>query len=239
MIFISVAFDYGDTQYIRLMDVLSKSIYKNCPKAKQKMITIPAPVVNEEERAELRFGEHTAKLQKWVELLNEEDDDEIIFIDADTFVLRDVSHVFLEDFDLGITRRTGEPARIPFNGGVLFVKKNERTLLFFDKFLEINNKMFEDKIFHQEWRDKYAGMNQAAFGWMYENYEEDINIMELPCALYNACGMDWKNFTIGKPYIVHVKSKLRKIILDNNNNIAYKDIADSWREIENGSYSGQ
>lgn len=229
MTFLSIAFDYHDTQYIRLGKVLEKSIKINCPKSEIIYHICPAPKVPEHERADKRFGENTEKLKLWVEFLNKIQDDNIVLIDADTMVLSDISGVFKDKFDIGVTRRTKD-GRIKYNGGVMFVKKNERSLAFFQKFKEINDLMYQKRNFHAEWRQKYSGMNQAAFGWMTENYRGNIIMREYPCSVYNAVSDDWGAFDINKTKIVHLKSKLREACLHKGNR--YQSIVNIFNKIE-------
>lgn len=80
---------------------------------------------------------------------------------------------------------------------------------------------------------KYAGMNQAAFGWMVENYKESVKVVSVPCAEYNACSDDWNCYNKDTK-IVHIKSGLRKIILENNGSGKYKILKGIWRDLENG-----
>jgi alpha-N-acetylglucosamine transferase len=211
-------------------DVLQKSIRLACPTAKIIYHKCEAPKVNEEERELKRFGENAEKLRIWVNLLEKCEDNEIVLIDSDVMVLQDISEVFLFDFDIGCTRRTRNQ-RIIYNGGVMFVKKNERSLEFFRKFREIDDQMLEDKNFHEIWRAKYAGMNQAAFGWMVENYTGNFILREFPCAVYNSLSDDWKTFDPAITKIVHLKGPLRDVILDKRKN-KYQNIKKIFDDIE-------
>lgn len=231
MIFISVAFDYEDTQYIRLGKVLEKSVKFYCPSIPIKFLTCKPPIVPEDERALMRFGENTEKLRLWVKLLKEIEDEHIILIDSDMMVLNDISFVFDEDFDIGATLRA-ERARIPYNGGVMFVKKNERSIKFFEEFEKINNKMYNDREFHKKWREKYAGMNQAAFGYMVENYEGEIKIKNFPCKEFNNCCPDSSKFLKEKPKIVHIKGVLRDVCLGKIKDDKFSYVSRIWKEIE-------
>ena len=237
MTFISVAFDYHDTQYTRLANVLEKSIRKNCPKADLILKLYPPPDVPEFERVNKRFGENSEKLNLWIEHMKDCEDQNIVLIDCDMMVLDNISEIFNEDFDIAVTRHNGDRGRIPYNGGVICVKKSDKTNLFFNEFLQINNKMYKDREFHEPWRTKYAGMNQAAFGYMLENYDSDINIMEIPCSIYNLCSEDWGKFNklTPRPKIIHLKGALRNICLSDSEPIKYGNIRNIWREFENGN----
>lgn len=230
MTFFTVAFDYENTSYLRLLSVLEKSVKLNCPNANFiSLVKSPPEVPLEGRKQNLLFYENTDKLADWVNFVENSDDPDIILVDCDMMVLQDVSEVFEEEFDVGFTRRANHK-RIPFNGGVFFVRRNERSLNFFRKFKEINDKMYLDRSFHQAWRDKYAGMNQAAFGWMWENYFEKISLLQLPCETYNVCS-GWD--CLREEYkIIHIKSQLRHACLGNSEVKKYSEIVNKWREIE-------
>ena len=230
MTFICVAFDYHDTEYIRMGNVLVKSIKMNCPNAKIMYHVCPPPEVDESERELKRFGENAEKLRIWVELIELCEDHKIVLIDSDVMVLKDVSEVFKNKFDIGCTRRTRNQ-RIKYNGGVMFVKKNKNSIDFFREFRDIDDKMYEDREFHAPWREKYSGMNQAAFGYMLEKYRYDINIKEFPCSVYNALSGDWKLFHPEITKIVHLKGPLRNVVL-NNLSSKYQNIKKIWDDIE-------
>lgn len=237
MTFISIAFDYHDTQYVRMANVLEKSIKKNCPNANLDLKFYPPPDVPEYERANKRFGENSEKLSLWIEHMKDCKDQDIVLIDCDMMVLDDISEIFNEDFDIAVTRRSGDRERIPYNGGVICVKKSHKVNLFFNEFLRINNKMYKDREFHEPWRAKYAGMNQAAFGYMVENYDADLTIMEIPCSIYNLCSEDWSRFWKLQPHpkIVHIKGSLRNVCLSESKSVKYGDIRNIWRKFEDGN----
>jgi hypothetical protein len=156
-------------------------------------------------RAPTNLSTNTAKLRKWVDIV-ESTDSPIILMDCDTIVLKDVSHVFENDFDIAYTKRPDE-VKLPLNGGVLFVRPSEPVREFFRRWMWINDKMIEDKLFHRPWKRKYEGINQASFGWMLENYNH-IDITSVPCSKYNACDkVNWE--ALDNVHILHIKSELR------------------------------
>lgn len=230
MTFFTVAFDYENTSYMELLSVLEKSVEINCPGAKFVALKKdPPPEEPEGRKQNLLFYENTDKLADWLEFVENSSDPDIILIDCDMMVLQDVSEVFEEEFDVGFTRRANHK-RIPFNGGVFFVRQNQDSVAFFQKFKQINDKMYEDRIFHQAWRDRYAGMNQAAFGWMWENYLEKICLLELPCEIYNVCS-GW-NVLSDEYKIIHIKSQLRQACLSKDGDKRYPAIVNKWKEIK-------
>jgi len=229
---ISVQFDYpGSSRYDKLSRVLEYSIKKNCPGAEFKLIRIAAPT---SWRTKKCFASNTVKLQRWVEEMEATDDD-IIFLDCDMIVLRDLHDAFKMDFDVALTvNGTGS---IPYNGGAVFCHNTQAARDFIRLWNKCNIELYNDMRKHLKWRTKYAGMNQAALGYMLETNaakphdmlsdtrkikasESIVNIKRLPCSIWNVCKNDWRTMN-DKMYILHVKSALRTAVLDPRANAMY------------------
>jgi len=227
---ITVQFNYPDrSNYKILLDVFKYSCKKYMPKVKFNAIRIDAPV-NKVGRA-LNFNYNSVKLKKWVEFI-ESTNGEIILADCDMIAIRSAEYAFKYEFDIAYTERT-RIKRIPNNGGIIFVRSNERTKQFFREMLRINNKMLHDKNFHQEWRSKYAGMNQAAFGYMLEKYKGGIKFHKFKTIEFNAVDCDWPNVD-SKTSFIHCKSKLRKLILkESGGRKEYMKVAQMWWKLKN------
>ncbi|KKN63329.1 hypothetical protein LCGC14_0502770 [marine sediment metagenome] len=223
---ITVQFNYPDrSNYKILLDVFRYSCQKYMPKVKFNSICIEAPE-NKTGRA-LNFNYNTIKLEKWVQFLESTKDDNVILADCDMIAIRSAEHAFKFDFDIAYTERT-RIKRIPNNGGIMFVKVNHKSVNFFKEMLKINIKMLHDSRFHQLWRSKYAGMNQAAFGYMTETYRDKINLHKFKTIEFNAVDCDWPSIN-DKTIFVHCKSKLRKMILkENPGRPEYKKAATLW-----------
>ena len=139
------------------------------------------------------------KLQKWVSLA-EQDKEDLILCDADLFFRKPIDP--FDGFDIGITE-IGY-GNIPFNAGIIFLSGN-KSRSFMRCWADIDSKMYTNTKFWQPYSKKYAGMNQASLGYIYE--QKIYPIHTLPCSIYNACRLEhWQ----GDPSIVHVKSKLRR-----------------------------
>ncbi len=206
----TVVFNYGDNNKFDILHkVFMKSVVKNIPKVRTISYFLPEPEIKfDRTRA---FISNSVKLEKWVEALHScEEGDCVALMDCDMLVLSDFFEVFDEYFDIGYTIRT--QSKWPLNGGVIFVKVNKRSLDFMNLFLTINNSMLKNFEFHKKWQEKYAGINQAAFGFMLEHQScINVDIKSFPCAIYNACGEDLpvdENIT----KIIHIKGKLRQAI---------------------------
>jgi hypothetical protein len=204
---ISVQFSFdNDKKYETLLNVLKYSAKVNMPKAKFVDLRLDAPEVEEVPGYKMLIS-NTYKLEKWIEEINKcKDGDYIALVDADMLILRDFSRVFNYRFDVAYTYRTS--GYLPLNGGVIFVKVNDLSKDFFNKFYRINLHFLKNKKEHDKYRKIYAGMNQAAFGWMLEESNHPAHVLALPCPIWNVCNEDWKNMD-ESAYILHIKSKLR------------------------------
>lgn len=208
---ISVVFDYYcQDKYKKLATVLEYSANKHCPDADFELVKIKAPVIKTGKSKS--FTSNTVKLEIWLDKLKSTDEN-VIFMDCDMLVLKDISDIFNHNFDIAYTKRT--KARIPYNGGIVFVHNNENSIKFMEIWKDINNQMFNNRNFHNIWHKKYAGMNQSAFGYILENKKYDANLKVLPCAVWNACNEDWHSID-EKTRVVHIKGGLRRSVLNYN-----------------------
>ena len=218
---VAVEFNYaGETKYSILSQVLKKSIEKNCPSAEFTLIQIAPPErIIREKRC---FDSNTIKIEKWLEFLETANDD-VIFLDCDMIVLQDLKIAFDEDFDIGLTKRK---FKVPYNGGAVFIRNNERAKDFIRTWRDINNKMFNEPSFHLPWRVKYAGMNQAALGYVLEKSKLPAKIKDFPAYLWNCCQEDWKKVN-NDTKIIHIKSELRRVVMSGEL-YKYKEAASRW-----------
>ena len=205
---ISVQFDYpGTNKYKILSQVFEHSVKKNCPNAELELIKVKPPQWRN--RRGKSLASNTLKLDLWLEALERTEDD-IIFIDCDMLILKNLESAFDTDFDIGYTKRTkGKP---PYNGGVVFVRNTEPAKEFIKTWSRINNKMYANPEMHTPYRDKYAGMNQAAFGYIMEKKEYTAKLKEFPCKIWNACDDDWRDIST-ETRVMHIKSGLRRQVL--------------------------
>jgi hypothetical protein len=240
MTIVTVQFDYsGDQRYTQLCDVFEYSLKKNFPDARLHKIKLSPNPHWSRETIKRGFHSNKIKLDAWAKAMEEIKDDKLIFMDCDMLVLDDLSSAFNSDFDIGVTYRTR--CRMPFNGGVVFVRNNERSKEFFRMWGETDERMYKDKKFHNPWRRIYAGINQAAFGYLYENQNLfSAKIKEFPCAIWNACLED--RYTDDMK-VIHVKSQVRKSCFSKYPveaiEIEYREQVRVWREyaIQAGIYN--
>lgn len=226
MTIFTVQFDYkGQEMYERLVRVFKKSALRVMPDVhfEERNLKCPGSKIP---KTHFRLS-NTLKLREWVNWLDYTEDN-TVFMDCDMLLLQDISSAFENDFDIAYTVRTS--AKMPMNGGVVFAKPTEGARKFLHAWNDINDKMFANPTFHHPYRVKYAGMNQAAFGYLMEHPVEGVKLLRLPCAIWNSCSEDW-NKVNASTRIVHVKSVLRKVVLGGNRS-AYKPITDIWRAYE-------
>lgn len=107
------------------------------------------------------------------------DHDELLILDNDLIVRRNIEHVFDKDFDVGLTYRTshepGGQSKInqgqPFNSGVMFSKCPEFWVDCLEWCYTVDPKA-------QEWGCEQRSVNKIAL-------EGNYNVLELPCTEYN------------------------------------------------------
>jgi hypothetical protein len=224
----TVCFEYPNrSKYSTLLKVFEKSCQVNMPDAKFICKHIAAPE-NPTNRA-LNFKYNTVKLKLWTEFLEKTKEKHVILADCDMLALKDARYAFNNDFDIAYTKRT-KISRIPINGGIVFVKVNRRSIEFFKEWLRINVKMFKNPKFHQQYRRKYAGMNQSAFGYLLEKRKDIAKLKPFKTCEFNAVDCDWPTLD-GKTVFLHCKSKLRKMVLgEKKGQVRYKKCIDIWHK---------
>lgn len=211
-------------QYARLARVLEHTARRHCPDWQ-----IAVRGIHPVSKRESRLGIHshvsnTHKLESWHETMQSaQDGDEVLLIDADTMILQPLDAVWSHDFDVAYTVKGDGRTRLPFNGGVLFVRVSDRTKRFMAAYWAKNLEFLGDATKHRLYRETYGGMNQAAFGALlpprhhHQDYGRvtlpafDVTLLELPCREWNAEQSAWAHVD-SATRIVHVKSGLRRAI---------------------------
>lgn len=233
MKFITVSFDYdGKDNYERLADVFCYSALYHCPDAVVEHVEMgPPPKIKRKQGIQ----SNTSKLDVWVDRINASKDERIILIDCDMIITGNIFEAFDRFyFDIAYTNRDSHS--LPLNGGVIFVRNNERSVAWINELKKINEKMYCDRIFHKEWRSKYAGINQAAMGYLIENYPKDkIRLISIPCIEWNCANPEWQYFDPNKTKAVHVKGRLRQAcIMKGVVEEHYSACTEAWKSYERG-----
>jgi hypothetical protein len=162
------------------------------------------------------------KIQFWLELSTycAHKNDQILFIDIDTLVIRNPFDAFSNNIDLVITRKLG---KFTLNSGVLFAKYNENIVTIFKQWLIETNKILSSKSLNRESEKLYGGADQSALikilniGNEIKNFKEDfvsekndkLNIKFVSCVEFNQTeSAKLTNLT----RIIHFKAGWHKII---------------------------
>lgn len=165
------------------------------------------------------------KMKYWNRLIQCSRENNIVLIDSDTLVIKDISEVFECQFDIGFTyknREDDDQPQWPINTGVVFVKKNNRIIKLFEawerKTLHYVNR--NEKESDDELCKKWGGLDQAALGnlmggakdrerYKHLIYNNNVVFKGFPCEVYN----EIKNDITKKTKILHYKNRWHKVIL--------------------------
>ena len=197
--------------YARMGRVLEYTARRHCPGWAVNVAAVHPAAVPGAQR-EATFVANTQKLELWCRIVREAPDgDRICLMDGDTFFENGIDDVWEREFDLAYTVRD---YIIPFNGGVLFVRVNERTKAFMERWRRENEAMYRDVDYHLAWKPKFGGLNQASFGRILEAGDHGLSILPLPCEEWNCEDSCWDRYDPAATRIVHVKSGLRRLIFN-------------------------
>ena len=196
---------HGD-MYRRLARVLEHTAHKHCSDWDVLVEEVTDPGRGDV-HARQSFVWNTRKLRWWHDRVIEAPDGaEVLLIDADMAILKPLDDAWAIDFDIAYTVRD---VGLPLNGGVVFVRVSDRTRRFVDQWWETNLRFFNDPEAHAPWRAKYAGMNQASFGYVLEEVDHGCDLVKLSCREWNC--VKWTTFDRATTRVLHVKSKLRRL----------------------------
>jgi hypothetical protein len=140
------------------------------------------------------------KINTWFQLfdLHTKENDQILFLDIDTLMIKSPFEIFTSDIDLVLTRKKG---KWPLNSGVLFVCKNANTQTIFYNWLILTNKIISSMHLNSQAEASYGGADQDALiktlgiskciidfdldTYMYAYLESNIKIKFVNCEEYN------------------------------------------------------
>lgn len=228
----AVFFQVGnDDRYPRMARVLDYTARLHCPGhiVSVRRIT-PAVTANPAHaRKQRSFSTNSDKLYQWAAVVEAAaEGDCIALLDGDMMVVGDIDPVWSIPFDYAITDQ--RPIRMPFNGGAVYVRVNDRSRAFIRRWAEVNQEMYLNSILHQKWRHKYGGMNQAALGYMLE--AEHWTPTRLPCAQWNNCDVPhWGQWRALDSRVIHIKSGLRRAVFAPGTQI-FPEVVLLWRQYE-------
>ena len=211
---ICVQFDYErSANYARLLSVFRASCARHMPAVHFESLALPAPNIGV---GKLRsWGSNVYKLRRWAKIAAETAEP-LILADCDMLCMRSIESAFdaatAGDFDIAYTKRTNE--RLPLNGGLVFVRPTAAARRFLARWREIDERMFNDPMFHRPWHTATCGMNQASFWYLVKKELPSLGarVVALPCAEWNACDEDWPNID-ETTRVLHIKGRLRYAVL--------------------------
>lgn len=180
------------------------------------------------------------KLEAWARAIDASaDGDRVLLMDADTAILRPLDPIWSKPFDLAYTVRPRR-SEMPFNSGVVAVRVNAKTRAFMSEWVAENRAMAADQSYHAKHRQRFGGINQAAFGVLIdrrkgEKDDKKIRLATVPCLEWNCEDTSWPAFDPAVTRILHVKGALRAHLFNLTSAEASSDVqalAALWRQLE-------
>jgi hypothetical protein len=136
--------------------------------------------------------------------------DIVIIADVDMLQTSTVTSDDLSgDWDVAVTMR--ENAH-PLNSGIVIIKPTASGKFFLEVWARTSKKIIKEPDVYAKYKHKYLAGDQAALGWMLENYAPRYELEILPCSRWNLTQTEWKYFAPGWSKFVHIKSNLRRVI---------------------------
>lgn len=203
-----------DPRWGRMAAVLEHTARVHCPDWIVSVIPVMVDPVPAGPVAQAIVGlvENTQKLDHWNAAIQASDlGDQILLIDADTFITAPLDDVWEMPFDIAYTVRSW---RYPINGGVMFLRVSHAVQRFFAAWAALNRAMLTDPALHAPYYARYTGINQASFGALLER-ETELEMLALPCREWNCEDSAWSGFD-ETTRIVHVKGDLRRQVFSKN-----------------------
>ncbi|KKN63331.1 hypothetical protein LCGC14_0502790 [marine sediment metagenome] len=152
----------------------------------------------------------------------------LIITDVDMMFMNPVDTILDRKFDIAITVRK---YRAKYNTGLWIYKPSKRSRKFVHSWIQNTKWIVENFNKCTELIGTHGGIDQASL-WMTINKIQNINILELPCQVWNACQTEWEKVD-RHTKIIHVKSKLRLTATGRNEvpeNMQYlKPLIKKWR----------
>lgn len=218
-------------QWRRLAAVLRWSAAVHCPSWRVNIVQL-TPQLQPTTHGVLSDQANTQKLDQWTAAVDASaDGEQLVLIDVDTMILRPLDEVWQRDFDVAVTTRADGTT---INGGVVFVRSSPAARAFMRAWQTENRRLLGDRERHLRFRHRWNGMNQAAFGALFEEQRlEGARLLGLPCAEWNLEDSTWSHFDPAVTRIVHVKSGLRRALFHNGPRPpAIKRLMGIWQQID-------
>lgn len=226
--------DDGVEEWRRLAAVLEATAAAHCPAWSRRVVRIGKAKAGTGTGVSAHVA-NTHKLEHWADLVAASaDGDELLLLDADTYIRQPLDEVWSRPFDLAYTVREYP---VPFNLGVLFVRVSDRARALFELLRAENRRLFRPSDETAIWRRRFGGVNQAAFGFLLERgVYAGCTIRQLPCHEWNCEVSSWPRFDPAVTRIVHVNGALRRQIFhrEPRPDVALEPIVHEWRALDRG-----
>jgi hypothetical protein len=220
------------SEWAKLARVLESTAAQHCPEWRRRVVQLK-PITATRGTGITYHIANTQKLEHWRDCVDAAPDNaELLFLDADTMILRGLDAVWADDFEIAYTIRPG--FHLPFNLGVFFVRVTDRVRQFFTDWVLENERMFQNGDEPRAWRTRFGGVNQAAFGSLLESGRlADVRMKALLCSEWNCEESTWPTFDQASARIVHVKGDLRHMVFHRRSlkaAPALESVVRLWRE---------
>ncbi len=163
------------------------------------------------------------KLLFWNSILKDVSSKNIIFIDVDTLLLKNIDEIFYDDFDIAITYCDNEKPKFPINTGLLAVKKNSTSMYVFNEWINNLNQFIKYPKKFTTLYKKYGSGDQLS---LMQTIGEPSDFSSIKTYNVNdvRCKIKWIGTTeYNNSYstsvnenirMIHYKSKWHNILLD-------------------------
>lgn len=230
---------FGESEsFARMARALQRSVEKNSPRTPFEIVRPEYPVQqilqlrNNHHRTTFIDNAHKTKYHK--DIVDQAEDGQLIcLVDSDILITGDFHPVtYLNHFDFAYTIRKSKKG--PINSGVTFVRVSEKTRAFYHTWYENVLDLLARRSLFDGWAKKYGGINQCGLGMMLEENKHFLQLMELPCSVWNLCFDQWHLFG---PSVkaVHYHGAMRKFALTSpkkNLPDTYSKLAKLWKQYD-------
>jgi hypothetical protein len=223
----------GRREWVRMARVLELTAGQHCA-TWHRSVDVLSPAARASATGIDVHLANTHKLEAWRDQVHRAVDGErLLLIDADTVILRSLDDIWSAPFDMAFATKRH---MFPFNLGVIFVRVSGAVRRLFDAWVAENAYLLArfDPNFQRQWRSKYGGINQAAFGRLQERDElADVAMHHLNCREWNCEESAWERFDPRVTRILHVKSALRRQVFNREPvSRSLRGLVDLWRELD-------
>jgi len=166
----------------------------------------------------------SGKIQGWHEALGViKNGTPVVFLDADTFVVKPLTDAFKEPFDIGTTWRT--EGRWFLNSGVLFARTSDVVRDWMSSWKTLTHQIIEDKEAHQIALHDFGAADQKALALTLEN--TNLCQTQLPAEIWNETTISDHPERVA---VWHMKGALQAIRIGKKDHRADQDSYKLWRE---------